>query len=149
MIVRCRRSRAPALRLLHCQNGIAALEFALVAPALLMLIFAIIIYSFWFSALLGVRHAAAEGARAAMAGLSSSERTDLARARAQAVINGYGTLLGSGGTPDIQAQPDGIGQFKVQVRYDMSGSPLIRYASFVPLPSTTLGATVIVTNGSY
>ena len=149
MIVRCRRSRAPALRLLHCQNGIAALEFALVAPALLMLIFAIIIYSFWFSALLGVRHAAAEGARAAMAGLSSSERADLARARAQAVINGYGTLLGSGGTPDIQAQPDGIGQFKVQIRYDMSGSPLIRYASFVPLPSTTLGATVIVTNGSY
>lgn len=149
MIVRYRRSRAPALRLLHCQNGIAALEFALVAPALLMLIFAIIIYSFWFSALLGVRHAAAEGARAAMAGLSSSERADLARARAQAVINGYGTLLGSGGTPDIQAQPDGIGQFKVQIRYDMSGSPLIRYASFVPLPSTTLGATVIVTNGSY
>ena len=149
MIVRYRRSRAAALRLLRCQKGIAALEFALVAPALLMLIFAIIIYSFWFSALLGVRHAAAEGARAAMAGLSSSERTDLARARAQAVINGYGTLLGSGGTPDIQAQPDGIGQFKVQVRYDMSGSPLIRYASFVPLPSTTLGATVIVTNGSY
>ena len=149
MIVRYRRSRAPALRLLHCQNGIAALEFALVAPALLMLIFAIIIYSFWFSALLGVRHAAAEGARAAMAGLSSSERADLARARAQAVINCYGTLLGSGGTPDIQAQPDGIGQFKVQIRYDMSGSPLIRYASFVPLPSTTLGATVIVTNGSY
>ena len=148
MIVRYRRSRAPALRL-HCQNGIAALEFALVAPALLMLIFAIIIYSFWFSALLGVRHAAAEGARAAMAGLSSSERADLARARAQAVINGYGTLLSSGGTPDIQAQPDGIGQFKVQVRYDMSRSRLMRYAAFVPLPSTTLGATVIVTNGSY
>ncbi len=149
MTIRRRRSRAPASRLLHCQKGIAALEFALVTPALLMLIFAIIIYSFWFSALLGVRHAAAEGARAAMAGLSSSERADLARSRAQAVIKGYGTLLASGGAPDIQAQPDGIGQFKVQVSYDMSGSPLIRYASFIPLPSTTLGATVIVTNGSY
>ena len=148
-----RRSRAPASRLLprllHCQKGIAALEFALVTPALLMLIFAIIIYSFWFSALLGVRHAAAEGARAAMAGLSSSERATLARTRAQAVINGYGTLLSSGGTPDIQAAPDGIGQFKVQVRYDMSGSPLMRYSTFIPLPSTTLDATVIVTNGSY
>ena len=149
MTTRRRRSRTPTLRLLHCQKGIAALEFALVTPALLMLIFAVIIYSFWFSALLGVRHAAAEGARAAMAGLSSSERADLARSRAQAVINGYGALLGSGGAPDIQAQPDSVGQFKVQVRYDMSRSPLIRYASFIPLPSTTLGATVIVTNGSY
>lgn len=145
MMKRCRRSR----RLLTCQKGIAALEFALIAPALLMLVFAIIIYSFWFSALLGVRHAAAEGARAAMAGLSSSERATLARTRAQAVIDGYGELLRSGAPPVIQAEPDGIGQFKVQVRYDMSGSPLIHYASLIPLPSTTLRATVIVTNGSY
>ncbi|KFG90972.1 Pilus assembly protein TadE [Sphingobium herbicidovorans NBRC 16415] len=127
----------------------AALEFALIAPALLMLVFAIIIYSFWFSALLGVRHAAAEGARAAMAGLSATERTTLAQARAQAVIDGYGALLSSGGTPDIQAQADGTGQFKVQVRYDMSGSPMVRYGGFIPLPSTMLGATVVVTNGSY
>ena len=127
----------------------AALEFALIAPALLMLVFAIIIYSFWFSALLGVRHAATEGARAAMAGLSASERANLARSRAQAVIAGYGRLLSSGGTPRIDATPDGTGMFKVEVRYDMSGSPLMRYASFIPLPSTTLAATVVVTNGSY
>ena len=89
MIVRYRRSRAPALRLLHCQKGIAALEFALVAPALLMLIFAIIIYSFWFSALLGVRHAA-DGDTAQIgldseqhiAGRQPSARGDLAQADA-------------------------------------------------------------------
>ena len=149
MIVRYRRSRAPELRLLHCQKGIAALEFALVAPALLMLIFAIIIYSFWFSALMGVRHAATEGARAAMAGLSTAERTTLARARAQAVIDGYGTLLSSGGAPQIEAGADGSGMFRVEIRYDMGGSALMRYASFIPMPSTTLAATVIVTNGSY
>ena len=114
-----------------------------------MLIFAILVYSFWFSALLGVRHAAAEGARAAMAGLSASERATLARTRAQTVIDGYGALLSSGGTAGIQAQADGTGLFKVQVRYDMSGSPLMRYAGFIPLPSTELAATVIVTNGSY
>ena len=141
--------RALRSRVLSCEQGLAALEFALIAPALLMLVFAIIIYSFWFSALLGVRHAAAEGARAAMAGLSATERATLARARAQAVIDGYGALLSAGGAPDIQAQPDGTGLFKVQVRYDMSRSALSRYANFIPLPSTTLGATVIVTNGSY
>ena len=127
----------------------AALEFALVAPALLMLVFSIIIYSFWFAALLGVRHAAAEGARAAMAGLSSDERSTLARTRAQSVVDGYGTLLSSGGTPQIEAGADGTGLFKVEVRYNMSNSPLMRYASFIPMPSSTLAATVIVTNGSY
>jgi len=135
--------------ILHCDKGMAALEFALIAPALLMLVFAIIIYSFWFSALMGVRQAASEGARAAMAGLSATERATLARDRAQAVIDGYGALLSSSGTPQIEAGADGAGLFKVQVRYDMSGSPLLRYAGLIPMPSTTLAATVIVTNGSY
>lgn len=141
--------RRRARSVLRCQGGMAALEFAMIAPALLMLVFAIIIYSFWFSALLGVRHAATEGARAAMAGLSTTERAALARTRAQAVIDGYGRLLSSGGTPQIDASADGTGMFRVEVRYDMSGSPLMRYASFIPMPSTTLSATVIVTNGSY
>ncbi|HKY79899.1 MAG TPA: TadE/TadG family type IV pilus assembly protein [Sphingobium sp.] len=136
-------------RVLHCDKGMAALEFALLAPALLMLVFSIIIYSFWFSALMGVRHAATEGARAAMAGLSTPERATLARDRAQAVITAYGSLLASGGVPQIEAGADGTGLFKVEVRYNMSGSPLMRYAGFIPMPSTTLAATVIVTNGSY
>lgn len=134
---------------LRCQGGLAALEFALIAPALLMLVLAIILYSFWFSALLGVRQAASEGARAAMAGLSTAERVSLAQSRAQAVIDGYGRLLSSGGTARIEASPDGTGMFRVEVRYDLSGSPLMRYAGFIPMPSPTLAATVIVTNGSY
>jgi Flp pilus assembly protein TadG len=35
-----------------------------------MMIFAVVVYSLYFSAFLGVRQAAAEGARAAMAGMS-------------------------------------------------------------------------------
>lgn len=136
-------------RVLACDKGMAALEFALIAPALLMLVFAIIIYSFWFSALMGVRHAAAEGARAAMAGMSTVERTALARDRAQAVIDGYGALLSSGSAPQIDAGADGTGMFRVSVSYDMSGSTLLRYAAFVPMPPTVLDATVVVTNGSY
>jgi len=40
-----------------CEQGLAALEFALLAPALLMLVFAVVLYSFYFAALMGVRHA--------------------------------------------------------------------------------------------
>jgi len=132
-----------------CEQGLAALEFALLAPALLMLVFAVVLYSFYFAALMGVRHAAIEGARAAVAGLSTAERTALAQDRAQAVISGYGTLLAAGGGPVVTAVPDATGTFRVRVSYNMSGSPMMRYAAFVPMPSPTVSASVIVTNGSY
>lgn len=141
-------ARRTGIRIATEEQGIAALEFALLAPALLMLVFAIVTYSLYFSALLGVRHAAIEGARAAMAGLSTAERASLAQSRAQRVIDGYGGLLASG-TPVISAAADATGTFRVRISYDMSGSAVMRYAGFIPMPSSTLSASVIVTNGSY
>lgn len=136
-------------RLRACDRGLAALEFALLAPALLMLVFAVVLYSFYFAAWMGVRHAAMEGARAAVAGLSTTERATLAQSRARAVIDGYGTLLAAGGGPVITAAADGTGTFRVRVSYTMSGSPMMRYAAFVPMPSPTISASIVVTNGGY
>jgi len=136
-------------RLIADDGGLAALEFVFLAPALLMLAFAIVIYSIYFTALIGVREAAAEGARAAVAGLSSSERASLANARAREVVDTYGTLLGGGSAPAISTSALGSGGFSVTVAYDMSGSPMMRYGSFIPLPSPNVSATVTVNNGSY
>lgn len=135
--------------LLRNERGIAALEFALLAPALLMLVFAVMVYSLYFSTLMGVRQAAVEGARAAVAGLSTTERSQLARDRAQAVIGRYGSLLSSGGGTAVTVGPDGTGLFRVQVSHDMRGSPIMRYAGFLPMPSPNVTASSIVTNGSY
>src|SRR3546814_12291575 len=82
---------------------------------------------------MGGRHAAVEGARAAVAGLSTTERTALAQGRAQAVIGGYGTLLAAGGGPVVTAGPDAAGTFRVRVHYDTSGSPTVRYEAFKPM----------------
>lgn len=139
----------PFRRLLRCERGLAALEFVVLAPALLTLVFAIMIYSIYFTALQGVRQAAAEGARAAVAGLSTAERTGLATARAREVVDSYGMMLGGGGTATITTVPQGTGAFLVTVSYNMSGSPIMRYGSFVPLPTPNVQATVTVTNGSY
>lgn len=138
------------VQLLKCDQGMAALEFALLAPALLSLAFSIIIYSLYFTAQIGIRQAAAEGARAAVAGLSTAERVSLAQSRAQAVLNNYGSLLRGNSAPRITAAAGPTrGTFQVQVSYDMSGSPIMRYGSFVPLPDSNLQASVIVTNGGY
>ena len=139
----------PFRRLLRCERGLAALEFVVLAPVLLTLVFAIMIYSIYFTALQGVRQAAAEGARAAVAGLSTAERTGLATARAREVVDSYGMMLGGGGTATITTVPQGTGAFLVTVSYNMSGSPIMRYGSFVPLPTPNVQATVTVTNGSY
>ena len=144
-----RATARPLGRLLKCDRGIAALEFVVLAPVLLLLVFSIIIYSIYFTALLGVRQAAAEGARAAVAGLSTAERTTLATARAQQVVNTYGTMLGGGASPVITTTAQGTGGFSVKVSYNMSASPIMRYGNFVPLPSPLVEATVTVTNGSY
>lgn len=145
--------RMPAgtmFRLLKCERGIAALEFVFLAPALLFLVFAIIIYSIYFTASIGVRQAAAEGARAAVAGLSSTERVALARSRAAEVIENYRSILGNTAQPVITAAAGATtGTFKVEVSYDMSGSPIMRYRNFVPLPSSIVDASVTVTNGGY
>lgn len=135
--------------LLKCERGMAALEFVFLAPALLALVFGIVIYSIYFSALIGVRQAAAEGARAAVAGLSTIERMDLAQTRARQVVQGYGAMLGGDTTPVITASSDGAGVFKVKVSYDMSGSPIMKYGKILPLPSSNVEASVVVTNGGY
>ena len=131
-----------------CQAGLAALEFALFAPVLLMLVFSTIIYSIYFTAVIGVRQAASEGARAAVAGLSTAERTSLAITRATQVLTSYGRLTG-GSTPTVTAAPDGTGTFKVTVSYNLKNAPIMRYNGFVPLPNETIQASVVVTNGGY
>lgn len=138
-------------RLRASRQGLAAVEFALIAPCLLALAFGVIVYSIYFTAVLGVRQAASEGARAAVAGLSTAERTTLAKARAQVVIDGYTSLLGGTTKPTVDAAADtaNVGVFKVTVTYNMDGSPIMKYSSFVPLPNHLIQSSVLVTNGGY
>lgn len=136
-------------RLSRSEDGLSAVEFAIIAPILLMLVFGIIIYSIYFAAFLGVRQAAAEGARAAMAGLSSSERTQLATDRATAVIAAYQPLLGSTSQANVSASAQAGGLFKVSVTYDISNSPIMKYGGLLPMPGKTIKSDVTVANGSY
>jgi Flp pilus assembly protein TadG len=143
------RKGVPLRRLGRSESGVAAVEFAIVAPVLLMMIFAVIVYSIYFSAFLGVRQAAAEGARAAMAGMSTTERSSLAVARATAVMSGYSGLTGVSVAPTITATQQATGLLKVSVSYDISSSPIMRYGQLLPLPSSIIKSDVIVANGSY
>ncbi|BBO86503.1 hypothetical protein DSCO28_70690 [Desulfosarcina ovata subsp. sediminis] len=53
-------------RMIHNQKGVAAMEFALVAPVLLLIVFATIEYGWYLTNCLVTNNAVSEGARAAV-----------------------------------------------------------------------------------
>jgi len=131
------------------EAGLAAVEFALVAPAFLMIVFGILIYGFFFGTWIAISQAAAEGARASVAGMSTTERTSLAQAAAAAVLQNYGSLLNSENWT-ITTQPGATpSTFQVSVQYDLSGKGFENFADLLPVPMSTPTATVTVGLGGY
>src|SRR5690606_41507901 len=71
----------------------SAVEFALIAPVFLLLVFGALAYGIYFVAAHAVQQLAADAARAAVAGLTGTERTALAVAFVAINCGNYGPLL--------------------------------------------------------
>lgn len=72
------------------QRGAAAVEFALVLPILLLLVFGIIGYGYMLSFRQSISQAAAEGARAAAVSQTDADRVTKARAAVNESLTSYG-----------------------------------------------------------
>lgn len=78
------------------ERGAAAVEFALVLPLLLLLVFGIISFGYMLSFRQGISQSAAEGARAAAVAQVESDRVPKARAAVNQALDSYGvTCSGS------------------------------------------------------
>jgi len=118
------RTRACARR---DEEGAAALEFALVLPLLLLIVFAIISYGYMFSVRQALTQAAAEGARAAA--VAPSNQSTAATSAVNNALSGYSMTCGSGGltcTP-VQAACGSATCMSVTVSF--------AYRTHNPLPS--------------
>ncbi|WP_052120120.1 TadE/TadG family type IV pilus assembly protein [Inquilinus limosus] len=155
-------ARAPAA--LSDESGLAAVEFALIAPVFLVLLFGLVVYGLHFGAWLAVNQAAAEGARASIAGMNLDERKDLAQKAAIAVLSAYGPILGSiekcgtgqSCTIVADASSSDANLFQVTVTYDQAARNVASGLngddgkdSFLPLPLSNPSATVTIANGGY
>lgn len=129
-------------------RGAAALEFAIVAPVFLMIVFGIVVLAIYLSAWLGVSHAASEGARASVAGLTEAERESLAESRIDAVISGYSPLLDPAKV-QVDYPSAATGLFSVKVTYPLAELDLSGYAPVVPIPAVAPSRTATVTTGGY
>jgi Flp pilus assembly protein TadG len=101
------------------EAGAVALEFAMVVPLFLVLIFATMVFALYFATFVAVIHGANEGARASVAGMSDGERGTLALARVTSVFVGYSPLLNPAHVA-VQGTAPVAGMFQVTVSYPLS-----------------------------
>lgn len=122
------------------RRGVAAIEFAMVAPLLIFLMMGIIVYGGWFWMAHTVQALASESARSAIAGLDASERELLAK------------NLVTAQAPDLGLDPKLIStlvvstadRFEVEIVYDTRKHPLMALAVIMPKPPAMISRTAVV-----
>src|SRR3546814_652103 len=77
------------------EAGVVALERPLSGPIGLRLMFGIVVYGFDFGTRIALAHAASEGARASVAGITAGERANLAETQVRVIFARYPPLLSS------------------------------------------------------
>ena len=141
--------RNPPLAFETDQSASTAVEFAFIAPILLMLLFGIIGYGHAFGVYHGVQQLAAEAARASVAGLDDVERERLARAFITRNIRSYAFLEPSKLTVRTSALGAPSPSFEVTIVYDYSDSVFNRLSSMVALPIPVVERRAVVQRGGY
>jgi Flp pilus assembly protein TadG len=131
----------------HEEEGSSAVEFALIAPVFLLIVFGAIGYGIYFGAAHSVQQLAADAARSAVAGLSGAERTALAQAFL--ANNGGAYVLIDPARLIIEAapSPSDPDQFLVRVSYDASALPIWNLHPPLPLPDKTISFSSTIRNG--
>lgn len=125
------------------QRGVSVVEFALLAPIFITLLFGMLAYGQYFYLSHTVQQIANNAARATIAGLTTAERTAIAGDAVTREGQAQGTLiaarLGSSVTDDG-------GYTTVIVRYDASNIALLR-TGLVPVPGTMIERRALMRNG--
>lgn len=132
-----------------CRKAAAAVEFALVIPIFLMMLFGIVSFGAYLTVVHGVQQLAAEATRAAVAGLSDDERVALAQNNIAGNVGSY-PLISSGRLSLTSAATDPTSNnFSVTLRYDASNMFVFNLPSFVPAPSPVVVRSASIQRGGY
>ena len=129
------------------KRATSAVEFALIAPFLLLLVAAILAYGSIFATSLGLQQVAAETARATIGGLSDAERKSLALIKLAAIGDQYPMLDVSKVTFDFD-EGTGTELSRLTLHYDMSMHPAYTLDKLLPLPQSPISYSLIVTDGN-
>lgn len=149
MPVMKRARKTTAGRFLAARDGAIAVEFAMIAPVFLMIVFGIIMYGSYLAVIHGVQQLAAEAARSSVAGLNESERSALANSYVTGNVNSYPLINPAHLTVNAATSGSDANVFVVTVNYDASGMFIYSLPTFVPAPSPTIVRSAAIPRGGY
>lgn len=115
--------RADLRRFAKDERGAVSIEFVLIAPLLMALLFGIVTLGYYMGVSHSVSQLASGAARASVAGLDQAERRELAEAYLSNVGSNYPLLLPEAVAPTL-AFETGPSAITVQVAYGLEGSLL-------------------------
>jgi Flp pilus assembly protein TadG len=124
--------------LARCRAGTSAIEFAIVSPLLILLLFGMVAYGIYLGASHSIQQIAADAARTAVAGLDESERISLADGYIDRNAAAYPFIERAKLALDIKDNPDDANEFVVAIRYDARDLPVWNLLPDLPLPGMTI-----------
>jgi len=136
-------------RFVKSRHAASAVEFALVTPLFLVMVFGIVLFGSYLAAIHGVQQLAAEAARVSIAGLSDAERGTLARNYVTANAASYPLITPARLAVSAAASPADANVFVVTVNYDASQMFFYSLPKFVPVPSPAIVRSAAIPRGGY
>jgi len=135
-------------KFLCCARGASAVEFAILLPLFLAMLFGIVVFGSYLAMVHGVQQLAAEAARSSVAGLTDSERNSLATNYVTNNATAYLLLTPSSLSVNAAPSAGNANVYVVTVNYDASNS-FIYTLPFVPSPPSTIVRSAAIPYGGY
>ena len=120
------------------ERGTSAVEFAILSPLFLLVLFGLIAYGIYFGASHSLQQIAADAARTAIAGLDQKERQSLVSGFVARNASDYPFIDPGKLSVTAADNPGDSSQFVVSLRYDARDLPIWSLFSGLPLPDTTI-----------
>jgi Flp pilus assembly protein TadG len=136
------------LKLLSCRRGASAVEFAMLLPVFLMLVFGIVVFGSYLAVVHGLQQLAAEAARSSIAGMSATERASLATSYVSSNIGTYPLIAASNVSVTAATSTTDPNVFVVSVSYNAAGMFLFSLP-FVPTPPSTIVRSAAIPFGGF
>jgi len=134
-------------RFIRCRDAASAVEFAILVPVFLVLVFGIIVFGSHLAMVHGVQQLAAEAARRSIAGLNDTERASLAAGYVSTNAGSYPLIAADRLT--VTSATSGANVFVVTVDYDASRSFIYALPTFVPMPPSRIERSAAIPFGGF
>lgn len=131
--MRCLRFPCPGQRLWRDSRAVSAVEFALIAPLMILLLAGTTAYGLLFSTHMSLQQLTAEAARSAVAGISTQERAQIVEAHVRDTLPRYFFIEAE--RTEVSVIVPRAGYSEIVVRYDASAHPAYIFRGLLPLPS--------------